>query len=117
MQARGKGSGANPGLGVCAGVRFPSQGEAHRCSGQLALAANAKVFLRLHQRHSEQMGEQIQLMASGQSGQRWQALSNKDDGLLRTAIANQIIRSWPRFRLSGRRFTLRRGFFKQTHPN
>ena len=66
-----------------------------RRSGQFALAANAKVFLGLHQRHSEQMGEQIELVASGQLGERRQALSNEYDGLLRTAIANQIIRSWP----------------------
>jgi len=41
------------------------------------------------------MGEQIELVASGQLGERRQTLSDKDDGLLRTAIANQIIRSWP----------------------
>jgi hypothetical protein len=63
----------------------------HLCSGQFALAANAKVFLCLHQRHSEQMGEQIQLVASGQLGEHWQALGDKCDGLFRTAIANQII--------------------------
>ena len=66
-----------------------------RRSGQFALAANAKVFLRLHQRHSEQVGEQIELVASGQPDQCRQALSDKYDGLLRAALANQIIRSWP----------------------
>jgi hypothetical protein len=64
-------------------------------SGQFAPAADAKILLCLHQRHSEQMGEQIELVASGQLGERRQALSDKYDGLLRTAIANQIIRSWP----------------------
>jgi hypothetical protein len=39
------------------------------------------------------MGEQIELVASGQLGERRQALSDKYDSLLRTAIANQIIRS------------------------
>ena len=64
-------------------------------SGQFALAANAKIFLRLHQRHSEQMGEQIKLVATGQLGERRQAFGDKHHGLLRTTIANQIVRSWP----------------------
>jgi hypothetical protein len=62
-------------------------------SGQFAPAANAKVFLRLHQGHSEQMGEQIELVASGQPGKRRQALGDEYDGLLRTVIAKKIIRS------------------------
>jgi len=82
-------------------------GAKRRCSGQFALAANAKVFLRLHQGDSEQMGEQIQRVASGQ---RRQALSEICDGLLRTAIARQIIRSRPSSRLGGRRPTLRSAF-------
>ena len=64
-------------------------------SGQLALAAKAKIFLRLHQRHAEQMGEQIELVALSQSSEGRQALGDKRDGLLRTALANHIIRSRP----------------------
>ena len=64
-------------------------------SRQLALAAKAKIFLRLHQRHAEQMGEQIELVALGQSGEPGQDLGDKRHGLLRTAIANQIIRLRP----------------------
>jgi len=64
-----------------------------RRSGQLALAANPQIFLGFHQRHPQQMGEQVELVASRQLGERRQALGDEHDGLLRTAIAKKIIRS------------------------
>jgi hypothetical protein len=41
------------------------------------------------------MGEQIELVTPGQPGERRQALGDEYDSFLRTAIGNQIIRSWP----------------------
>ena len=93
-------------------ITRPTQVEHEAPSGQFALAANAKVFLRLHQRHSEQMGEQIQLVASGQLDERRQAFNNKGDGLLRTAIANQIICSWPPVPSGRRTLYITQGLFQ-----
>jgi hypothetical protein len=60
-------------------------------SGKFMLAANAQIFLRLHQRHSEQMGNQIQVVTSRKPDQRRQGLGNIGHGFVRTVVANQFV--------------------------
>jgi hypothetical protein len=53
------------------------------------------MFLGLHLRHAEQMGQQIQSVESSQPGQSRQGLRDERNGFIRIAIADQLVDSRP----------------------
>jgi hypothetical protein len=61
-------------------------GLGRRASRQISFAAKPQPLLRFHSRHPEQVGEQIEFVASRQPGQLGEVLRDERRGLIGAAI-------------------------------